>query len=197
MEMGLWPQILDLLQCFCLTLWCTWIFQMSLQNLLYYACVTHEHGSSWAYAEIHTQLGCRCSVAQSCLTLCGPIDCSPPGFHVLFLGNLIHPCFQSHLYKNISSVQSLSHVWSLRPHGLQPDFPIYHQLPELAQIHVYRVGEAIQPSHPLLSPSPPAFNLSQHQGLFQWVSSLNQVPKVLELQLQQQSFQWILRTDCL
>ena len=70
-----------------------------------------------------------------------------------------------------------------------------HCLPEFAQIHVHWVGDAIQPSHPLLSPSPPAFNLSQHQGLFQWVSSLNQVAKVLELQ--HQSFQWIFRTDFL
>ena len=72
-----------------------------------------------------------------------------------------------------------------------PGFPVHHQLPELAQTHVHWVGDAIQPSHPLSSPSPPAFNLSQHQGLFQWVSSSYQVAKVLELQLQQQSFQWI------
>ena len=70
------------------------------------------------------------SVAQSCLTLCDPMDCSTPGI-------LVH-----------------------------------HQLPEPAQIHAHRVGDAIQPSPPLPSPSPPVFNLSQHQGLFQWVSSL-------------------------
>ena len=68
-------------------------------------------------------------------------------------------------------------------------FPVHHQLPELTQTHVYRISDAIQPSHPLPSPSPPAFNLSQHQGLFQWVSSLHQVAQVLELQLQHQSFQ--------
>ena len=77
------------------------------------------------------------SVAQSCLTLCDPMDCSTPGL------------------------------------------PVHHQLPEFAQTHVHWVGEAIQPSHPLSSPSPPAFNLSQHQGLFKWVSSLHQVAKVL------------------
>ena len=77
------------------------------------------------------------SVAQLCLTLCDPLDCSTPGF------------------------------------------PVHHQLPELAQTHVHRVSDAIQPSHPLSSPSPPAFNLSQHQGLFQWVSSLHQVAKLL------------------
>ena len=82
------------------------------------------------------------SVAQSCPTLCDPMDCSTPGF-------LFH-----------------------------------HQFPELAQTHI-RVGDAIQPSHPLSSLSPPAFNLSQHQGLFQLVGSSHQVAKVLEFQLQQ------------
>ena len=72
-----------------------------------------------------------CSVAQSCLTLCDPMDCSTPGF------------------------------------------PVHHQLPELAETHIHWAGDAIQPSHPLLSSSPPAFNLSQHQGLFQWVSALD------------------------
>ena len=71
-----------------------------------------------------------------------------------------------------------------------PVFPVHHQIPELAQTHVHRVGDALQPSHSLSSPSPPAFNLPRHQGLFQWVSSLHQVARVLELQLQHQSFQW-------
>ena len=93
----------------------------------------------------------------------------------------------------LSSVQSSLSVvskplsntmdWSM------PGFPVQHQLPELAQTHVHRVGDAIQPYHPLLLPSPPAFNLSQHQGLFQWVRSLFHVAKVLEIQ--RQSFQWI------
>ena len=92
-------------------------------------------------------------VAQSCPTLCGPMDCSMPGF------------------------------------------PVLHHLPELAQTHVHWVGDAIQPSHPLSSPSPPAFYLSQH--LFQWVGSPHQVVKVLKLQLQHQSWQWIFRVDFL
>ena len=92
------------------------------------------------------------SVAQSCSTLCNPMDCSTPGF------------------------------------------PVHHQLPELAQTHVHQVGDAIQAAHPLSSPSPPAFNLSQHQVLFQWFSCLYQVAKGLELQLQYQSFQWTFRT---
>ena len=78
-----------------------------------------------------------------------------------------------------------------------PGLLVHLQLPDLAQAHVHRVGDAIQPSHPLLSHSPPAFNLSQHQGLFKWVSSSHQVTKVLELQLQQQSLQWIFWTDFL
>ena len=61
-----------------------------------------------------------------------------------------------------------------------PGLPIRYQLPEFAQTHVHRVGDVLQPSHPLSSPSPPAFSLSQHQGLFQWVSSLHQVAKVLD-----------------
>ena len=93
------------------------------------------------------------SVAQSCLTLCNPMDYSMPGL------------------------------------------PFHHQLPEFTQTHVHWVSDAIQPSYPLSSPSPPTFSLSHHQGLFKWVSSSHQVAKVLEFQLQHQSFQWIFRTD--
>ena len=76
-----------------------------------------------------------------------------------------------------------------------PSFTVHHQLLELAQIHVHQVSDAIQPSHALLSPSPPALDL--HQGLLKWVSSSHQVAKVLEFQLQRQFFQWIFRTDFL
>ena len=76
-------------------------------------------------------------------------------------------------------------------------FPVHRQLLELAQTHVYQLSDAIQPSHPLLSPSPHAFNLSQHQSLFHWVKSLHQVAKVLELQLKHRSFQEIFRVDFL
>ena len=95
------------------------------------------------------------SVAQSCPTLCDPMNRSTSGL------------------------------------------PVHHQLPELTQTHVHQVSDAIQPSHPLSSPSLPAFNLSQHQGLFQWVSSSHQVAKILEFQLQHQSFQWTPKTDFL
>ena len=94
------------------------------------------------------------SVAQSCMTLWDPMNCSMPGL------------------------------------------PVHHQLLEPTQTHVYWVDDAIQPSHPLLPPSP-AFHLSQKQGLFQWVGCLYQVAKVLDLQLQPQSIQWIFRIDFL
>ena len=76
-------------------------------------------------------------------------------------------------------------------------FPVHHQLSEFDQTHVHWVSDATQLSHLLLSPSSPAFSLSQHQGLFQLVSSLHQVAKVWEFQLQHQSFQWIFRTSFL
>ena len=78
-----------------------------------------------------------------------------------------------------------------------PGLPVHHQLLESTQTHVYQVGDAIQPSHPLSSPFPPALNLSQHQGLFQWVSPLHQVAKLLEFQLQHQSCQWTPKTNLL
>ena len=93
------------------------------------------------------------SVAQSCPTLCNPMNHSMPGL------------------------------------------PVHHQFLESTQTHVCWVGDAIQPFHPLPSPSPPALNLSQHQGLFKWVSSSHQVAKVMEFQLQHQPFQRIFRID--
>ena len=88
------------------------------------------------------------SVAQSCPTLCDPINHSTPGL------------------------------------------PVRHQLAEFTQTHAHRVGDDIQPSHPLSSPSPPAPSPSQHQGHFQWVNSSHEVAKVLDFQFQHQSFQW-------
>ena len=95
------------------------------------------------------------SVAQSCPTLCDPMNHSTPGL------------------------------------------PVHHQLPEFTQTHVHRVGDAIQSSHPLSSPSPPAPNPSQHQSLFQWVNSSHAVAKVLEFQLQHHSLQRNPRADLL
>ena len=78
-----------------------------------------------------------------------------------------------------------------------PGLPVHHQLPEFTQTHVHRVGDGIQPSHPLSSPSPPAPNPSQHQSLFQLVNSLHEVAKVLEFWLKHQFIQWLFRTDFL
>ena len=78
-----------------------------------------------------------------------------------------------------------------------PVHPVHDQLQEPTQTHIHWVSDAIQPSHPLLFLSPPAFNLSQHQGLFQWVSSSQQVAKLLEFHLQHQSFQWTPGIDLL
>ena len=79
----------------------------------------------------------------------------------------------------------------------KPGLPVHHKFSEFTQTHVLWVCDAIQQSHPLSSPSAPAHNPSQHQGLFQWVNSSHKVAKVLEFQLQHQSFQWIPRTDLL
>ena len=95
----------------------------------------------------------------------------------------------------ISSVQSLSHVRLFAtPWIAAPGLPVHHQLLEFTQTHFHRVSDAIQSSHPLSSPSPPAPNPSQHQDLFQWVNSSHEVAKALEFQLQHQSFQWTPRT---
>ena len=111
-------------------------------------------------------------------------------------GNVHNVC-KWHIKREFSSVaQSCPTLCDPRDCST-PGLPVNHQLPELTQTHVHWVGDTIQWSHTLSSPSPPAFNLSQHQGLFKWVSSLHQVAKVLEFQLQHQSFQWTLRTDFL
>ena len=102
-----------------------------------------------------------------------------------------------HINRLVSSVTQLCLTLCDPVDCSMPGFPVHHHLPELAQTDVHRVGDAIQWSHPLLSPSPPDFSFSQHQGLFQWVSSSHQVAKVLEVQLQHQSFQWIFSTDFL
>ena len=112
----------------CLCSQCTW------------GCLITSWNKQHSYL-IHIKSVQFSSVAQSCPTLCDPMNCSTPGL------------------------------------------PVHHWLPEFTQTHVHWVGDAIQPSHPLSSPSPPALNLSQHQGLFKWVSSSHQVAKVLEFQL--------------
>ena len=102
-----------------------------------------------------------------------------------------------HINQSVSSVVQSCPTPCDPMNCITPGLPVHHQLPESTQTHVHWVSDAIQPYHPLSSPSPPALNLSQHQGLFKWVSSLNQVAKVLEFQLQHQSFQWIFWTKFL
>ena len=120
---------------------------------------------------------------------------SGPGFHTVQI--LPHFSIIKSLSVQFSSVaQSCSTLFDSMDWSM-PGLPVHRQLPEFCQTHVHRVSDAIQPSHPLSSPSPPTFNLSQHQGLFQWVSSSHQEAKVLEFQFQHQSFQWIRRTDFL
>ena len=114
---------------------------LSLHSRMYVYTHTHTHTHIciyYIYIYIYIQFS---SVAQSCPTLCDPMNRSTPGL------------------------------------------PVHHQIPEFTQTHIHRVGDAIQPSHPLSSPSPPAPNPSQHQSLFQWVNSSHEVAKVLELQL--------------
>ena len=140
-------------------------------------------------------------VTWSCLTLCYPMDCSPPGFYV-------HGIFQARIlewvaisFSNPARSVQFSSVIQLCPTLCDPmdcstpGLPVHHQFPEFTQTHVHWVSDAIQLSHPLLSPSPPAFNLSQHQGLFQWVGSSHQLAKVLELL--HKSFQWMFKADFL
>ena len=113
-------------------------------------CIHHQK-----LVEIHINNGMFSSVAQSCPTLCDPMNHSTPGL------------------------------------------PVHHQLLEFTQIHVHGVSDAIQPSQPLSSPSPPAPNPSQHQSLFQWVNPLHEVAKVPEFQLSHHSLQRNPRVDLL
>ena len=108
----------------------------------------------------------------------------------------IHKYKQRFIVQFSSVAHSCLTLCDLMNHST-PGLPIHHQLPESTQTHVHWVSDAIQPSHPLLSPSPPALNLFQHQDLFKWVSSSHQVAKVLEFQLQHQAFQWTPKTDLL
>ena len=111
----------------------------------------------------------------------------------------LHPHTSLHLLFSFVLIQLPSCVWLFETlmDCSTPVFLVLHYLPEFAQTHVHWVSDAIQPSHPLSSPSLPTFNHSLHQGLFQWVDSLHEVAKVLEFQLQHQSFKWIFRTDFL
>ena len=128
------------------------------------------------------------------LGICWTVPCCWCGQTVELWGSIPIVQFSS---VQFSSVQLLGPPLCDPMNRSMPGLPVHHQLLESTQTHVHWVSDAIQPPHPPSSPSSPALNLYQHQDLFQWVSSLHQVAKVLELQLQHQSFQWILRTDLL
>ena len=116
---------------------------------------------------------------------------------MLFHWNSSRPAALLYVLHQFSSVAQLCLTLCDPMDCRMPGLLVHHQLLEFTQTHVHWVGDAIQLFHPLSSPSPPAFYLSQHQGLFKWVSSSHQVAKILELQLQHQSFQWTPRTDFL
>ena len=162
-------------------------------------------------------------VTQSFPTHCDPTDCSPPvssvhgdspgkntgvGCHALLRGSSqprdqTQTCIADKFFTVWATREAIfSSVAQSCPTLCDPmnhstaGLPVHHQLLESTETHVHRVSDAIQPSHPLSSPSPPALGLSQHQGLFQWVSSSHQVASI-GVSLQHQSFQWIFRTDFL
>ena len=160
-----------------------------------------------------------CFLKQYSLCLLQPKSCSPAtgGFLSITCNNnndnninnweifMCHKCifyiilkssFWKHSVQFSSVAQSCLNLCDPMKRSM-PGLPVHHQLPEFTQTHVHQVSDAIQPSCPLSSPSPPAPNPSQHQSLFQWVNSSHEVAKVLELQSQHQSFQWTPRTDLL
>ena len=152
--------------------WATWEAQV---RILDQVAIFSSRGSSW-------------SRDQTCLLW-------PPAFAGQFFTT---ESPGKHILRQIAICCSVAKWWPTLCDAMdcsRPGFPVLYYLLELAQTHVHWISDAIQPSHPLSLPSPPAFSLCQHQGLFQWVSSLHQVAKILKLQ--HQSFQWILRVDFL
>ena len=121
-------------------------------------------------------------------------------FHIVVDEKIIKSKSELSIYITYVSVQFsrsvMSDLWDPMNCSML-GLTVHHQLLEFTQTHVHQVGDAIQPSHPLSSPSPPAPNPSQHQSLFQWVSSSHEVAKVLEFQLQHHSFQRTPRADLL
>ena len=149
-----------------------------------------HRGAWWATVHGVAKSQTLLSNWEHTLTNC-QIWSNPLNWSMLFLFS----CILGRVYVQFRSVaHSCPTLWDPMNRSM-PGLPVHHQLPGFTQTHVHRVRDAIQPSHPLSSPSP-ALNLSQ-QGLFKWVSSSHEVAKVLEFQLQHQSFQWIFRTDLL
>jgi len=133
-----------------------------------------------------TPLPTSCSHAYSlCVHL---YSCSSDGFVcIIFLDSTFCCC-----------CSSVTQSWLTLCNPIDcsvPGLPVPHHLPEFAQVYVYWLGDVIQPSHPLMPSSPSALDLSQHQGLFQWVVFSHQMTTIREIQLQHQSFQWIFKVD--
>ena len=161
------------------------------QGFLGFFALSNCFNFIWRNA-ILSSLNCLCTSAKNQLTKYMDFWLTNSASCVYFFTNVTLPQFSQ-----FSSVTQSCPTLCDPMNCSTPGLPVHHQLPEFTQTYVHRVGDAIQSTHPVLSPSPPALNLSQHQGLLQWVGSLHQVAKVLEFQLQHQCFQWIFRIDFL
>ena len=173
--------------CLFVTPWTTRLLCPSLPPRVYLCPL-----SLWCYLSILSSADPFFSCPQYC-----PVSGSFPVSHLFVSGGKSTGASPSATVLQFSSITQSCPTLCDPMNRSTPGLPVYHQLPEFSQTHVHWVGDAIQPSHPLSSPSPPAPNSSQHQGLSQWVSSSHEVAKVWKFQLQHQSFQWIPRTDLL
>ena len=180
--------------------WVTLPFSRRSSQPRYQTQVSHIAGgffTSWATREeiLIKSLNFDCDYIQSRLIL-SLLILEINQYWIFQCVNMIYLSIYFSSVQFSSVTQSCPTLCNPMNHSM-PRLPVHHQLLEFTQTHIHWVGDAIQPSYPLSSPSPPAPNPSQHQGLFQWVNSSHEVAKVLDFQLQVQSFQWTLRTDLL
>ena len=171
-----------------------------LQSLQPYGLQTPRPLCPWDSPGKDTEVGCHALLQGIFPTQ----ELNPSLLHLPHCTWILYPL--SHLGSPISAISSVQFSRSVmsdslllhEPQHARPPYPpCQASLPPSTQTHVHWVGDAIQPSNPLLSPSPPTLNLSQYQGLFKWVSSSHQLAKVLEFQLQHQSYKWTPRTELL
>ena len=139
---------------------------------------------STSYPTLCLSLNYFCNEASRTWSSLGP-ETRYCGFWLGSIPKLGLGWFESkHMSSSPSWVRLLSHDWLFAPMDCSiPGFPVHHQLLEFTKTHVHWIDDAIQPPHPLSSLAPPAFNLSQHQNLFRWVSYSHQVTKVLRFKL--------------
>ena len=167
----------------------------SLGNVLFLSWFIRIAAWPWLMLVLHGIISCRGIATLSCECENYP-EASGIAFlfSTSFFNNYLLVLFSPVQFSSVAqSCPTLCDTMNRSILGL----PVHHQLPKSTQTHIHWVGDAIKPSHPLSSFSPPAFSLSQHQGHFKWVSSSHQVAKVLEFQLQHESFQCTARTDLL